>query len=193
MSRTQELFLVSLSQIDLQRLRRLGYLLSVLLFVLPLGELATTAWPFHWGQPLWRFSVGGMAGASSATMIVGLFLSLVLVLTQPRRRSAWVIFAVATMTALAYFGGAALFSLDAIQLGSTVSQQDPVKYKVTAAWILVKLALSGIAFLAIAVASVAVARVRRIPRTDEEPPHVIGMRNAASTAAGTGTGSSASR
>jgi hypothetical protein len=146
----------------MRRLRPVGYLLSILLFLLPLGEIVTTAWPFLWGQPLWRFSIGGMAGASSATMLVGMLLMLAIAIASQDRRVAWVVCIVSAFALLGYLGGAALFFLDAVQLSGNVPTQDPGRYKVTAIWILVKLALSGIAFVALMISAARTAKA--LPR-----------------------------
>lgn len=160
----------------LRRLRKSAYFLAVLLFVLPVGEIITTAWPFLLGQPVWRFSIGGMAGASSATMLVGLFFALSIAMVSEDRWAAILTAVAASVSAIVYLGGAALFFLDAVQLTSNFAAQDPLKYRVTASWILVKMALSGVAFVIVAVGAIrAVGAMRRSKlRTADAGPLIVG-------------------
>jgi hypothetical protein len=138
----------------------LAYFLGLLLYFLPLGEIVTSAWPWLWGEPLWRFSVGGMGGASSATMLVGLSLILVVAIGVGDKAFMWLVAILTAVTAFLYGVGGALFFLDAVQLKGGVSTQDPGRYKVTAAWIMVKIALSAFAFAWVSAAAIKSVRIR---------------------------------
>lgn len=137
------------------------YLLGFVLLLLPIGEIVTTAWPFAYDQPLWRFSIGSMAGVSSATMLLGMLVLLIAAVADDSRSMMWMVFAITTIAVLVYWVGGAAFILDAVQLNGRVTQQDPGKFKLSAAWVLVKLLISGVAAV-----SMAICAMKAIRRSD---------------------------
>jgi hypothetical protein len=159
-------------------LRSVGYLIALLLFLLPVGEVAVTAWPFAWGQALWRYSLGGMSATSSATMLVGALLILVMAAWNSQPRMLILGSTLCFLAGIFYFGIMPLVALDAIQLKSSVPATDPGRFKLTAARILLKLALSGLAFILVAVANLRIMRSyqREQTRTAKNPAPVMQMR-----------------
>jgi hypothetical protein len=139
---------LSLVQVpSIQRIRGTAYFLAFLLIFLSVGEIVATAFPFHVSVPLWRFSIGAMAGVSSATILVGIFLALVVAAVDESRRALWIVCTVAALFGVAYLGLAGAFLLDALQIKGTTGSNDPARFKVSSAWVFMKLALSSVAFL----------------------------------------------
>ena len=159
----------------LRRLRPIGYALALLLFFLPIGEIVATAFPFHWAQPLWRYSLEGMAAASSATMLVGAFLMLALAAFTGHRGAAWFVALLALGAAVVYLIAVPFAALDAIQLKPNAAGTDQGKFKLTAAWIIFKLALSGIGFLLIAIGAFRFVRsgARPVTRTSSSTAPIV--------------------
>ena len=164
----------------IRSLRPIGYALSLLLFFLPIGEIIATGFPFFWGQALWRYSLEGMAGASSATMLVGAFLMLALATFTSHRGAAMLAAILALVVGLLYLVAVPFAALDAIQLKANSVSGDGGKFKLTAAWIMFKLAVSGIAFLWIAVAGFKSARNGAarpaVARSSGSVPPIVGAR-----------------
>ena len=134
------------------------YVLGLVLVLLPIGEIVTTAWPFAYDQALWRFSIGSMAAVSSATMLLGMLVLLMSAITDDNRGMMWTVFSVTALATVCYWIGGALFVLDALQLNGQVTQQDPGKFKLSAAWVLVKLLASGVASVLMAISAAKAAR-----------------------------------
>jgi hypothetical protein len=159
----------------LRRLRPIGYTLALLLFVLPVGEIIATAFPFHWGQAIWRYSLEGMAAASSATMLVGAFLMLAFAAFTGHRGAAWFVAILGICAALVYLALVPFAALDAIQLKANIPATEPGKFKLTAGWIMLKLAVSGLAFLLITLAAFRSLKspARSGPRTANNPAPIV--------------------
>jgi hypothetical protein len=159
----------------LRRLRPIGYTLALLLFFLPIGEIVATAFPFYFGQALWRYSLEGMAAASSATMLVGAFLMLAFAAFTGHRGAAWFVAVLAIGAALFYLALVPLAALDAVQLKRNAAGTDPGKFTLTAAWIMFKLALSGVGFLLVALGAFKFIRsgARSAPRTSSSAPPIV--------------------
>jgi hypothetical protein len=145
---------LSLAQVpSIRRIRGTAYLLAFLLIFLSVGEIVATAFPFHVSVPLWRFSIGAMAGVSSATILVGVFLALMVAALDESRRALWVVCSIAALFGTAYVGLAGAFLLDALQIKGTTGSNDPARFKVSSAWVFVKLALSSAAFFLLSFAA----------------------------------------
>jgi hypothetical protein len=134
-----------------RRVRVTGYVLSALFVLLPWGEIASSAWPWFPGQPLWRFSVAGMLGASTATMLIGLLVAFLIASVAGDPKVNATISVVASLFALICLVNAGMFGLDALQLRSNVTAQDPGKFYATSGWIVAKLVVSTLAFTLVAV------------------------------------------
>jgi hypothetical protein len=145
---------------SIQRIRGTAYLLAFLLMFLSVGEIVATAFPFHVSVPLWRFSIGAMAGVSSATILVGVFLALVVAALDESVRALWVVCAVAVLFGVAYLGLAGSFLLDALQIKGTTGSSDPARFKVSSAWVCMKLGLSSIAFFILSFTAGRATRMR---------------------------------
>jgi hypothetical protein len=161
---------LSLQLPSIRRIRGTAYVLAFLLIFLSVGEIVATAFPFHASVPLWRFSIGAMAGVSSATIMVGVFLALIVAALNESRRMLWLVCAIAALFGIAYVGLAGSFILDALQIKGTTGSTDPTRFKVTSAWVFLKLALSSAAFLLLSFAAGRIAKSPSESRSRVQQP-----------------------
>jgi hypothetical protein len=124
-----------------------GYLLAVMLFLLPLGDFFTTVYPFRFGEERWRFGAVGSLGNVTLLPLLGLFTALVIAAMldhrRVRRAMGWVCLAFAVLFGIMIV----LFMLDFFQMRGQVKPQFQKVMDVAATGSLIKQVLTLFALI----------------------------------------------
>jgi hypothetical protein len=142
------------SQSDLiRRLRIPGYLVLSLLTVLPLLELAASAWPPNIHFPAWRFTLVGAGATATVNTLLGLFLISAIAIASGDRAVVWFVSIACGLGAALCIIGAGMLPLDALQLRGQVPANNVARYNV--AWVLacLKILATGVIFIVLSVNS----------------------------------------
>ena len=133
-----------------RQLRVPGYLVMVLLIVQPLIDLYIRSSPFRIHSPAWRLSLVGSMSAAIAAPILGLFFLLVIAVAADDKAVTYAVSSLSALAAVVCVGATGLFALDALQMKNQVQANLAESYGLASAWVGVKLILSIIALVTIA-------------------------------------------
>lgn len=104
-------------------LLRAGYLVALLLVLIPLLDVVARNWPMQVGNERWRFSTLGPAFNAMVTPLLGVFLAMVLAAVLDHRRTLKVLAAITLAAAVGSLGALVLFALDYLQLRASVTPE----------------------------------------------------------------------
>ena len=136
---------------EFRRVRTTAYVIATLVLLVPLMEIAASAWPYSPGNPQWRMSVvTAAAGASTAILLALLLIYVIGTLFGDRPAIRLVAWICALMSALCVVA-AGSFVLDALQLRGQVLPDSASRYNVVSSLTLAKIFLVGSAALVVAV------------------------------------------
>ena len=146
-----------------------GYLIGVLLVVLPLFDIATTVWPPHLADERWRF--GALGSLSNVTLVplLGLLLIISVATVWNHHATRRTVGALAAVFALALAALAVLFVLDFFQTRSMVRPQFKGPMTVAASAALVKHVLAIITLALLSRAGFAGPRPVKVRRVAAAP------------------------
>jgi len=136
-----------------RRLRIPGYLVLLLLVVLPLIELAASAWPLNVHQAAWRFTMVGAGSNATVNTLLGLFLISAIAIASGDRTVVWLVAVIAAVAAVLCFMGAAMLPLDAVQLRAQVRAEALPRYGIAWGLALLKIVSTAVVFLTLAISS----------------------------------------
>jgi hypothetical protein len=104
-------------------LLKAGYLVALLLVVMPLLDTLARNWPIQLGNERWRFSTLGPAFSAMVTPLLGVFVAMVLAAVLDHRRTLKVLAAVTLVAAVGSVAALGLFVLDYLQLRASVTAE----------------------------------------------------------------------
>jgi hypothetical protein len=149
---------------DLARPLRLpGYVVTAVLTVLPMGEVAVNAWPPRWHEPPWRMAMVASTTSAATTMIFALFLLLVIGVLAGDRPIVWLVATTSTVAVLLSIAGAGAFALDSVQVRSQLQASQVSRYAAQSLWALAKIGVGGIGFFVLAFSALRAVRKQRPP------------------------------
>jgi hypothetical protein len=163
--------------VDVGSLRFVGYLLAAALILIPVSNLALTAWPLRPTEISWRIALlGGLSSLLPVAMIGFGLLGLLTVLSG-ERVALMASTILAALVALALVAVAVLFALDALQMRSALVQpQMKRQLDANAAKALISF---GWAFLFFSTASFSGQRILRAERRSGRSRHSVPLGKAA--------------
>jgi hypothetical protein len=104
-------------------LLKAGYLIALLLVLMPVWDVLARNWPIQPGNERWRFSTLGPAFNAMVTPLLGLFLAMVLAAVLGQARTLKVLAAVTLAGAAGMMAAVLLFVLDYLQLRASVTAE----------------------------------------------------------------------
>lgn len=104
-------------------LQTAGYLLALLLLVIPLYDAATSVWPPHLGDERWRFGAVGALSNLTLVPMLGIFLALCVATFADDRRVRRYIGWFSALLAVAIAAFSVLFILDYFQTRTIIRPQ----------------------------------------------------------------------
>lgn len=102
-------------------LLKAGYLVALLLVLVPVVDAVTRTLPIRPGAETWRMGTLGIVFNAMITPLLGLFLGMVIAVALDHRRTLWAITVVTLLGALGSFVAMGGFVLDYIQLRANVT------------------------------------------------------------------------
>jgi chromate transport protein ChrA len=135
-----------------------AYFVAFLLCFFPLVEWFGAVGTPHGPMLRWRFAAVGMLSSMLLTPIVGLFLGHVTALVLRQRRAQWFMTGVSALTVIVLLALLGSFSLDALQLRSSVAPAVKRSFDIALVKVAIDLGLSVIGCLLLTVAGFRVAR-----------------------------------
>jgi hypothetical protein len=122
------------------------YFVSFLFVAMPVLDLLSQALPAKPHEMIWRYGLFGLLGNQLLTPLLGVVLASVTAHLLGHRRTARAISIASLVLVAALLAAAATFSLDALQLRARVQPQALRGFQIGAGAVLVKYALSTVAF-----------------------------------------------
>lgn len=104
-------------------LLKAGYLVALLLVVVPVADALARTWPVRIGDERWRFGTMGIVLNAMVTPLLGVFLAMVTAALLEHGRTLQVIAVVTLVAAAAALAGIIGFALDYIQLRASVTDE----------------------------------------------------------------------
>jgi hypothetical protein len=104
-------------------LLKAGYLVALLLVLMPLWDILARNWPIQPGNERWRFATLGPAFNAMVTPLLGVFLAMVLAVLLDHRRTLKTLGAVTIAAAVGSLAALGLFTLDYLQLRASVTAE----------------------------------------------------------------------
>jgi hypothetical protein len=132
-----------------ERLTWPTYLVSAMLVLFPLVDLATAALPINIRSIQWRFGIVGLLSGGLVTPILGILLSLIIAALADRKLALRIVAIIATITGALILLSVPLFILDAVQMRARAMQANPpapgaaARILLAASFALLKLLLLG--------------------------------------------------
>ena len=154
-------------------LLKAGYLVALLLVVVPVADALTRTWPLRPGDERWRFGTLGIVFSAMVTPLLGVFLAMVTAALLEHGRTLWVIAVVTLVVAVAALAAIPAFGLDYLQLRASVTAEAMAGFDSAARKALVVGSLGGIVTLALGISGWRTARRMLLTRTGENVGIVI--------------------
>jgi len=106
-----------------KKLAPAGYVVAIMLFVLPLLDGAVTLWPFRFAQERWRFGAVGSLGNLTLMPVLGVFIAVLVAALADHRRTRQVLGALSGVLAILFAGALVIFALDYLQVRTQIQHQ----------------------------------------------------------------------
>ena len=113
------------SQDDVRRdsLIKAGYLVALLLVLVPLLDAFARTWPMRLGDERWRYGTSGILLNTMTTPLLGVFVAMVIAAALEHRRTLRVIAGVTLLSGVTVLAAIAAFGLDYLQLRAGVTPE----------------------------------------------------------------------
>jgi hypothetical protein len=158
-----------------RRLRSVGYVVAAVLFLVPLVEVCTSAWPLQIGQAPWRLAFVGSLTSSLLVPILALFLTLTLAVIAGDRPASWTVSGVCLTGFVLLIVATGMFALDALQMKAQVPSAMTRRYMIASVWVLMKLLAEAVTLLSLSITAFRVAAGMRRERivAGEKAPLIV--------------------
>jgi hypothetical protein len=104
-------------------LLKAGYLVALLLVVVPLSDNVVRTWPIRPGDERWRFGTLGILFNALVTPLLGVFLALIVAAVLQQARTLRTLAVLTLVAAALVLGAIPLFGLDYLQLRAKVTAE----------------------------------------------------------------------
>ncbi len=104
-------------------LARPGYLLAMLLVIMPIADAIMSMWPLRFGEEQWRYGAVGAFSNVTLVPLLGLFIAITMSIALDHRRTRKVIGWICAVTAVVFGIVLAVFILDYFQTRANVRAQ----------------------------------------------------------------------
>ncbi len=143
--------------------RRILYVASILLIVVPFAQVGSQLWPLQLGNIQWRFSAANVLSAAILLPFVGLAMIMLVARGMQSRLFSLIVGAIAGVICLVLFASIALFSLDALQLKTIVQSRALEQFNITVIRVLALTTLFAVGSLFVALAGLRAPKTRLTP------------------------------
>lgn len=151
------------------------YPVATLLVVLPLFDLASTAWPVQVGNLQWRYGFLGLLSNFIVTPMLGATAAAFAAAELRHRRVLQTLAVLFLISALVLGGAGAAFVLDAIQLRAQLANQIIPNFRTTVLLACVKYLVGGLGLVGLAFGAWRTARAARsVSPRPRDPATVVG-------------------
>lgn len=151
------------------------YPVATLLVVLPLFDLASTAWPVQVGNLQWRYGFLGLLANFIVTPMLGATAAAFTAAELRHKRLLQTLAVLFLLSALVLGGAGAAFVLDAIQLRAQLANQIIPNFRTTVLLACVKYLVGGLGLVGLALGAWRTARdVRSVPQRPRDAAAVVG-------------------
>jgi hypothetical protein len=158
-------------------LRVPGYVVAVVLAVMPLFEVGVRAWPPRWHEPPWRLAAISTVGGAATTMLFALFLLLAIGALAGDRATVWLALTISAVATTLSIVGAGAFALDSLQMRGQLQPAQLGRYTAESLWELSRICVTGVAFLVLTLSAFRSAKqlhTSRLPSRRSRTPLVAG-------------------
>ncbi len=153
-----------LSTTVVRNLRVPGYLILAMTALEPITELLLRSAPFRLHSPAWRLAVITGGAGAAVTALLALFLMLAIATVAEDRGVAYLVSSVSGLCAGLCVLAAGAFALDALQVKNDLEAALADRYDVGSVWIAVRVVVTGLLFITLAMYATRIARlVRFVP------------------------------
>jgi hypothetical protein len=104
-------------------LLKAGYLVALLLVLVPLADAVVRTWPIRFGDERWRYGTSGILLNTMTTPLLGVFMAMVIAAALQHGRTLRAIAVVTLVSGLIVLAAIASFGLDYLQLRASVSAE----------------------------------------------------------------------
>lgn len=104
-------------------LLKAGYLVALLLVLVPLLDAVVRTWPLRFGDERWRYGTSGILLNTMTTPLLGVFMAMVIAAALEHARTLRVIAGLTLLAGVAVLAGIAAFGLDYLQLRASVTAE----------------------------------------------------------------------
>ena len=159
-----------------RRARVPAYIIAGLMFLLPLTEIAVSAWPYLIHDPSWRIGLVTASTSASIGILLALLIIYLLGVFGEGRRTIWLVAFVSALMVLLCIGASGAFVLDALEMRASLRPGLQDRYNVQSGWALAKICFAALGAGVLSVSAFrAATALRRTPerRGAKAPPGVL--------------------
>ena len=156
--------LLSPSAEAVRRARVPAYFVAGLMFLIPLTEIAVSAWPYLIHDPAWRIGLITVSASVSTGILLALLITYLVAVFADERKTILLVGFVGALMVLFCIGAAGAFMLDALQMRAALRPGLQDRYNLQSGWALAKICLAAIGSAVLSVSAFRTAgAARRAP------------------------------